>query len=128
MVPNSGFITNHYLIANTNRIDFFSHWFDIEGQYKASGTMIILCNSFLLISLALRMLFINISILFEFPLIRALMEVQWCLHQLQHKLQQLRLVQQYREKRISHRLVCRTGISITASNVRFEIFYNYVFF
>lgn len=37
------------------------------------------------------------------------MEVQWCLHQLQHKLQRLRLVQQYHEKRISHRLVCHTG-------------------
>lgn len=40
---------------------------------------------------------------------RALMEVQWYLHQLQHKLQRLRLVQQYHEKRISHRLDCHTG-------------------
>lgn len=40
------------------------------------------------------------------------MEVQWYLHQLQHKLQRLRLVQQYHEKRISHRLDCHTGEGI----------------
>lgn len=55
---------------------------------------------------------------------RALMEVQWCLHQLQHKLQQLRLVQQYREKRISHRLVCHTGIFIEFSEYLADSYLN----
>ena len=54
--------------------------------------------------------FTDLIVFFSFAsLDRALMEAQWCLHQLQHKLQRLRLVQQYHEKRISHPLVSHTG-------------------